>query len=682
MNAVADLPYLLAADAQAAAIGAWFWRQGLVHLERGDMPRAVRALRRATRAVPGDALVWLNLANAYRRAGQPERAAAAAQQVLALEPGHALALQLLGECLSRQHRYEEALAVYERLQVAGHHDAELSLQHGANLLALRRPAEAVQVFLRAAAQAPERAQVHALTANALRDMALQREAVECLKTVLALEPHNLQALAHLSYEKRHVCDWADLHHDVDRLAAMLASAPPGLARPASAFSLLSLPLDPALHLIAARGEALAVQMGVRPLPPLKPAQRAGRGLQRAKGALSGATAADLAASATAAPPGASPGASPAAAPLRLALLSFDFHEHPVSQLMVELLERLDRGQFEIWLYSTGPDDGSALRQRVVAAADHFIELRGVSDAQAAARIRADAADVLVDLQGHTRGQRMAILAHRPAPVQVGFLGYPGSSGAGYIDYLIGDPIVTPLGLASLYSEKLAHMPVVFQPNGRWRPLPQAMSRAEAGLPEDAFVLCAFNHTYKILPQTFDAWCAVLRAVPHAVLWLKETNGQLHANVRREAQTRGIAAERILFAQGVVYAAHFSRLALADVFVDTWPYNAHTTAADALWAGVPVVTLYGNSFASRVAASVLHAAGLGELAFQHVDDYVNAVLALAEDRQLLAGYKGHLERWRKTLPLFDSGNYARDFAALLQRMWGRWQQGLPAEHLLA
>jgi predicted O-linked N-acetylglucosamine transferase (SPINDLY family) len=650
MNAVVDIPFSLAATAQAGAAGAWFWHQGLAHLERGELPRAVRALRRATRAVPADALYWLNLANAYRRAGAHERASAAAQQVLALEPGHVLALQLQGDCLTRQHRYAEALAVYERSQAAGDTESASALQHAANLLALRRPAEAAHLLLRAAAQNPSHIQLHALCANAMRDLGLQREAVECLKTVLALEPGHLQAMAHLSYEKRHVCDWAGLEEEVHQLHEVLAAAPADLPRPASAFSLLSLPLDPALHLVAARGEALAQQVGVRPLPPVMPAQRAPRG---------------------------QPGT-----PLRLALLSFDFHEHPVSQLIVEMLERLDRSQFELWLYSTGRDDGSALRQRVVAAADHFVELRGWSDAQAAARIRADGADILIDLQGHTRGQRLAILAHRPAPLQVAYLGYPGSSGAPFIDYLVGDPIVTPLELAHQYSEKLAQMPLVFQPNGRWRPLPQRMSRAEAGLPEDAFVLCAFNHTYKILPQAFDAWCAVLREVPHAVLWLKETNSQLHANVRREALARGVPAERVVFAPMVPYATHFSRLALADVFVDTWPYNAHTTAADALWAGVPVVTLYGNSFASRVAASVLNAAGLAELAFQNADDYVNAVLALAEDRQLLAGYKGHLERWRKNLPLFDSSTYGRDFAALLQRMWARWQAGLPAEHLPA
>ncbi len=207
-----------------------------------------------------------------------------------------------------------------------------------------------------------------------------------------------------------------------------------------------------------------------------------------------------------------------------------------------------------------------------------------------------------------------------------------------------------------------------------------MARAEAGLPDDAFVMCAFNHTYKILPEAFDAWCQVLQHVPNAVLWLKETNSQLHDNVRREAAARGVDPARIVFAATETYQRHFSRLALADVFVDTWPYNAHTTASDALWAGVPVVTLAQDSFASRVAASVLNAAGIGDLAFSSRDDYVCAVVALGSDPALCAGYRAHLVAQRQTLPLFDSAAYARDFEALLQRMVQRWRAGLPAEHL--
>jgi predicted O-linked N-acetylglucosamine transferase (SPINDLY family) len=299
----------------------------------------------------------------------------------------------------------------------------------------------------------------------------------------------------------------------------------------------------------------------------------------------------------------------------------------------------------------------------------------MSDAQAAQRVRSDGVELLLDLQGHTRGNRLGILARRPAPVQAAFLGYPGTTGAPYIDYIVGDPCVTPTELAPLYSEQLAQMPRCFQPNGRWRPLPQPMTRAQAGLPEDAFVMCAFNHTYKILPQAFDAWCAVLRDVPRAVLWLKETNGQLHDNVHREAAARGVAPERIVFAKAVSYPDHFSRLAQADVFVDTWPYNAHTTAADALWAGVPVVTVHGNSFASRVAASVLSAAGLGELAFDNAHDYRLAITALALEPGLLAGYREHLTRQRMELELFDSQRYTREFESLLARMVQRWRDGL-------
>jgi predicted O-linked N-acetylglucosamine transferase (SPINDLY family) len=196
------------------------------------------------------------------------------------------------------------------------------------------------------------------------------------------------------------------------------------------------------------------------------------------------------------------------------------------------------------------------------------------------------------------------------------------------------------------------------------------------------VMCAFNHTYKIGPEAFDAWCAVLRAVPHAVLWLKQTNGQLHDNVLREAAARGVGADRIVFAPNVAYEDHFSRLALADVFVDTWPYNAHTTAADALWAGLPVVTLHGNAYASRVAASLLHAAGIGELAFADVQGYTRAILALAAEPALAAQYKQLLQGTRMALPLFDSASYTRAWEALLARMWQRWCAGLPPEHLPA
>jgi len=284
--------------------------------------------------------------------------------------------------------------------------------------------------------------------------------------------------------------------------------------------------------------------------------------------------------------------------------------------------------------------------------------------------------------GHTRGHRLGVFAARPAPVQMAYLGYPGTTGSGFIDYFVGDAIATPLAHEAQFSEKIVQLPGCFQPNGRWRPLPQPMARADAGLPEDAFVMCAFNHTYKIGPQAFDAWCRVLHRLPRAVLWLKETNRQLHDNVRREAAARGIAPERIVFAPVVSYEAHFSRLALADVFVDTWPYNAHTTAADALWAGVPVLTLPGESFASRVAASVLAAVGLEGLAMGSIDDYESALVTMAQDPEVLAGLRAHLVDNRLALPLFDSPAYTRRFEAVLATLWQRWCRGEAPAHLEA
>ena len=624
------------------------WRRGLQLMSQRDWTGAAKAFTRATHLAPKDALYWVNLANAERQAGAPDRAEAAARRALKLQPDDRLALQVLGDSLASQHRYSESIEIFAQLEASGTLEPEAMVQQAAMLQSLHRPRESMDVLLRALAVKPHLLRGHALLADACRDLGLKREAVECMKTVLALDPGNLEALSHLSFEKRHLCDWGDLQVDIDRITEELVSSPPGMARVAAVFGLLSLPLDPALHLVAAQGEAAAVAWNATPLPAVRPQDRA----------------------------------LPAGRKPRIGWLSYDFREHPVSQLLVELLEQIDRERFEVVLYSSGPDDASPLRRRVEAAADQFVDLRGSSDGQAAARVRADGIDILIDLMGHTRGHRLGVLAARPAPVQVSYLGYPGSTGANFIDYLIGDPLVTPTDLALHFSEKLAQMPLTFQPNGRWRPLPQPMARDAAGLPEGAFVMCAFNHTYKILPEAFDTWCQVMRDVPHAVLWLKETNPQLHDNVRLEAQLRGVDAARIVFAKVVSYADHFSRLALADVFVDTWPYNAHTTAADALWAGVPVVTLYGNSFASRVAASVLNAAGMAELAFGSVEDYRCAIQALALEPGLAAGYKQQLNQQRHTLPLFDSTRYTREFEALLARMWAQWQSGRAPDHLIA
>jgi predicted O-linked N-acetylglucosamine transferase (SPINDLY family) len=630
------------------------WQHGLALADRRDWRAAARLFGRATRASRDDSVYWLNLAHAQRAAGLLTRAVAAARRALRLDPSEPLALRILGDCFVQLHRYADAVSAFEALQslqsqdtaADGQPEPDAMLQHASALQALGRQGEAATVLLRVLQAQPAHVKAWALLSDCCRDRGLKQEAVEAMKTVLALEPDNLEARVRVSFEKRHVFDWADLGEDTAHIERLLAAMPADARRVSASFAMLSLDIAPELHRAAAAAESRALCAGVMPLPPVLPACRAGK------------------------------------KPV-LGFVSYDLREHPVSQLLIEVLEGLDRSRFALHLYSSGPDDGSALRARLRAAADAFIDLRGLSDAQAAERIRTDGVDVLVDLMGHTRGMRQPIFAHRPAPVQVGFLGCPATSGANFIDYIVGDPLVTPLELAHQFSEKIAQLPLTLQPNGRGvRPLPQPMSRAEAGLPEGAFVMCAFNHTYKILPPAFDAWCAVMHELPHVVLWLKETNAQLHANARRAAAERGIDPARVIFAPGLPWQKHFSRLALADVFVDTWPYNAHTTAADALWAGVPVVTLYGNAYASRVAASVLNAAGIAELAFDSVDAYRLAILALATEPGLLAGYREHLTQRRLELPLFDTPRYTRELEALFERMVQRWRAGLLPEHLSA
>jgi predicted O-linked N-acetylglucosamine transferase (SPINDLY family) len=627
--------------------GTRHWERGREHMSRREWTEAARAFTRATQAAPADELYWLNLAHAERRAGGHDRAEAAARRVLALQPGHGLGLQMLGEALAQQHRYGESAEVFAQLEATGTLDPEAMVRHGSMLMALHRPREAFEVLMKALSHRPALLKGHAVLADACRDLGLKREAAECMKTVLALDPGNLEALNHLSYEKRHIADWSEYAEDVDRIAEALASSPPGLARITAAFAALSLPLPPALQRVAAEQESAAIGWSAVPLPPLSAAEQAAR---RAR------------------------------TRVRVAFVSYDFREHAVSQLLVEMLEGLDRERFELLLYSSGPDDGSALRARMQRAADRFVDIRGLSDGEAAARLRADGVDIAIDLMGHTRGHRMGVFASRPAPLQLGYLGYPGTTGAGCIDYFVADAITAPLAHEAQFSEKIVQLPGCFQPNGRWRPLPQPLARSDVGLPEDAFVMCAFNHTYKIGPEAFDVWCRVMRRVPRAVLWLKETNRQLHDNVRREAAARGVAPERIVFAPQVSYEAHFSRLALADVFVDTWPYNAHTTAADALWAGVPVLTLPGESFASRVAASVLAAAGLEGLAMGSVADYEAALVTLAVDPEVLPGLRAHLVDHRLELPLFDSTAYTRRFETMLALLWRRWCDGQAPAHL--
>jgi predicted O-linked N-acetylglucosamine transferase (SPINDLY family) len=367
--------------------------------------------------------------------------------------------------------------------------------------------------------------------------------------------------------------------------------------------------------------------------------------------------------------------------IRLAYLSADFRQHPMSFLMAEIFERHDRSRFDVTAIAIGLDDGSDMRRRLQAAFEHFIDARSLTDEQIARLIEESETDILVDLMGYTKGARTGVVARRPAPVQVNYLGFPGTMGTRHIDYVIADRVVIPDQQRGFVSEKIACLPFTYYPNGREPHGGKAVVRAEVGLPDGAFVFCCFNNSFKILPDVFDIWMRILGQVEGSVLWLLEDHPMASANLRREAVARGVAAERLIFAQRATHAAHLARHCCADLFIDTLPYNAHTTALDALWEGMPVLTRAGETFAARVAASLLTALDLPELIVATAEDYECRAIELARHPEMLASVKRKLHDNRLTTPMFDTALFTKHMEAAYAMMVERHRAGLAPDDII-
>jgi predicted O-linked N-acetylglucosamine transferase (SPINDLY family) len=364
--------------------------------------------------------------------------------------------------------------------------------------------------------------------------------------------------------------------------------------------------------------------------------------------------------------------------LRVGYLSSDFKSHATVYLMIEMLEAHDRSRFEIFALSYGVDDGTPMRARVVAGVEHFVELAGLTASEAVSRIAALELDVLIDLKGYTEGNHGEWLRHRLAPVQINWLGYPGTLGAPWADALIADEIVAPMEHQWMFSERLLHLPGCYQPNCRERECALPSTRAAEGLPEDAVVLCSFNQTYKITPAMFGLWLDVLRAVPETVLWLWASNPWAEDALRAAAALAGVSPTRLVFAEGRPQAEHLARLPLADLALDTFPCNGHTTTSDALWAGVPVVTLRGEVFAARVAASLLTEVGLDEMVAATPEAYREIVAAFCRDAGWRARLREKTEALRASSGLFDGVVFARKFEALLAGILWNPEGALPPQ----
>ena len=638
-RALSGLPVPAARRAEAEQ----HYRKGVRALQAGQWADAGRHFNRATQITPDDPLFWINLAQTHRKQDDLPRAAAAIRRAIALDPANLLACKFAGTLFGEQGLYHEAIEAYRGLAPGVETDHEYHCSYGEALYRIERYTEAIDQFVLSFTCKPDYLWAHVRLANTLSRLRLHQEAVECFRTALALQPRNAQFLGNLIHQNQYACRWDTLDVDVQQLQTLIRDGAGEFVTP---FTLIAIDATPQDQLRAARIAADEIFGS----PPRLPADPRG---PRAPGER-----------------------------LRIGYLSSDFHHHATALLMAEVLERHDRDRFEVFLYSSGQDDGSAMRRRMMASSEHWLDVSRVSNPDLAQRIRADGIDIAIDLKGFTRDTRMGVLARRPAPIQATWLGFPATCGAEFIDYIIGDPVVTPLSAQPDFSEHIAQLPWTYQPNDRQRPLGDPMPRAACGLPEDAFVFCSFNVNYKILPAVFERWCRLLKAVPGSVLWLFEANPQASANLAREATNQGVDPARIIFAPWMEPVQHLPRIMAADLFLDTLPCNAHTTASDSLWAGVPVITCLGETFAGRVAASLLRAADCEELITSTLDEYEALALALARDPARLAAIRQRLVDKRMTVPLFDSARFARDLEHLYLRMAERHREGLPPAALPA
>lgn len=556
------------------------------------------------------------------------------QRALALQPGFTMPRVFWGQLLLQRGQYAEALDSFRRAVAANRHCAEAHLCVGTVLTLLGDPAAGMSSFDEALALAPGQFRVHLLRGWALRQCDRLDEAAASLEAALRLEPNVPHALAEALFTAAWTCDWGSVGRMLERMRRV-----PGGMESIEPTILLAVSDDPALQARAACGQAARIAGGNPPLP-------APRRYDHDR--------------------------------IRIAYVSRDFYAHATAFLMAELFELHDRRGFEVFAVSLGADDGSAVRRRIAGACDRFIETRQASDAAVAAWLREEEVDIAIDLKGYTGFARPGIFARRPAPIQVNYLGHPGTLGAPFIDYLIADEFVIPKGSDAFYTEKIAYLPDTYQVNDRKRAVAKMPSRAEVGLPAGGFVFCCFNNDWKITPPVFDVWMRLLQAVHGSVLWLLGDNRRAVENLRREAARRGVAPERLVFAERIVNDRHLARHRLADLFLDTLPCNAHTTASDALWSGVPIVTCAGRSFAARVAGSLLHAAGLQELVTDSLAQYESVALALARDRRRLAALRQHLTRERERLPLFDTPRFCGHLEEAYRRMWRTHRDGKPPE----
>jgi protein O-GlcNAc transferase len=627
---------------------------------------ALESYDRAIELVPKHLQAHHNRGNVLVRLNRHEDAIESYDNAIRLDPRCAEAHVNCSAALRSCRRYGEALASCETALALNPRLADAHNARGLALEALRRPTEAIESYDRAVASNPSHVDAHVNRGRTMREqgaygaaiasydkalilrprdpaihhgrcvvlLELGRfdEALDAVRNLLDLDPRFPCALGLQLETMQRICDWDGL----DLVRNALREGVERGSHCAAPFSLLASDTSAATR---RRCAEIHIARKYPPVPYVSAPRRSG-----------------------------------AHDRIHVAYLSADFRSHATATLATAMFEQHDRTRFKTVALSFGADDRSVMRARLEKTFDQFIDVREMDDEAVAGLMRSLEIDIAIDLMGFTRGCRTGIFALRPAPIQVNYLGFPGTMGAPYIDYLIADRIVIPDAHRKDYAEQIAYLPETYQCTDAKRRIGAPPCRQELGLPESGLVFCSFNGTFKLTPEMFDAWMRLLSRTEGSVLWLLQSNVVAADNLKREAEARGIAAGRLIFAPVAPYAEHLARLTAADLFLDTLPCGAHTTASDALWAGVPVVTCVGEVFSSRVAASLLNAVGLPDLATRSLEEYEDLAFTLAHDPSALAAVKDRLMRNRETYPLFDTARFTRHLEAAYAEMAERHRRG--------
>jgi predicted O-linked N-acetylglucosamine transferase (SPINDLY family) len=602
---------------------------GNLNLERGQHGAALIHYERALRGAPDHVGVLNNLGLCHKALGAIDRAETCYRAALAAEPDQPDALTNLANILFGREHYAEVVSVTDRI-LALPQTARGSVRL-VRALAQERSGDsagAEATLVAAVRQRPDDATLHAYLGTLYARSERYAEADAALSRSLSLAPDSAYALSMLAHARQQQCAWADLDALFARLETLLVSQRADGPVPVDPFSALAMPLSPLaqLHVAQRWARLQTMRAADRPVVDIANGQR-----------------------------------------LRVAFVSANFRDHATMHLSAEFWEKIDRSRLEMFAYSLrGSDD--AFQRRARAAFEHFVDVSSEATPAIAQRIRDDRIAILIDRNGYTLHAREGIFALRPAPIQINCIGFPGTLGADWYDYIFTDRFSLPEHLRHFYSERPLYMPHAAFPSDTGRMLERVPTRADCGLPERGLVLCCFNHAYKILPEVFAVWMRLLGRVPQSVLWLLDTGAEAKHNLQREAAAAGIDAQRLIFAPRVAVGAHVARHAAADLFLDTYPYGAHTTANDALLAGLPLLTLAGETLASRIAGSQLAAIGLPELISTSLAEYEALALSLATQPERLTALRARLAENRRRMPLFDMNRYARDFETAMEQAW--------------